>query len=325
MEKINVTKDIYESIQGKSRHIAEKVREFEQFEQDFKVQFLPLHNVGFTVHNKLASIEHIFNQAGVQLFYDNEHEPAVVSEAVICDLLFYLTKTLFILRLIVNEVNAEVGYDNPNPIKNAIRHARTARKFQNEQPILNEKQIDSINEKISDINKLDEEAGNYTLENNLLSTLLWYIDTSVYSEEPDMLDFIDRECSTPLKKLGQESTLQKLYEVYKKRQQLDPIDQENIGVICTKEQQMKMLEECILGLYDAISEFELPDFQKKYEKAFNKILTGGYTEEEYPIMIAELERLFISVSEDLEQEEVFRQMFQALTETREGLVIKPVK
>lgn len=293
---MKVTKDLYTTIQRRTGEIAKKIEELEKFEQDFNVSFIKLNNIGFTIHNKLVELEKIFKQANVPFFSTDGKEMCLVSEAIVYEFIYYMTQSLFTIGRIIDEININFGDGVQNPIKHAFRYARSAKRYLHDQPVFTQKQIDSINEKIREVNQMGESARTFNLEDNLLDTLKWYIDISYYDPEADMMYFIIRECTIPLAKLGQESTLINLHKVYEERQQLDPIDQENIGVIYNQMEQTRILKEYILATAEFIEKMKDTAYKKKFRESLNRIMACKYSVQEYPIMITELERLFSTVT-----------------------------
>lgn len=306
MDEHITKKKIYDRMQHMLSTITEKKIDFEECNQEYHIGLTEFQNIGFTLNNKLTEMQRIFSNAHVKLFHEDEIEDALdaspVSEALILDIMYYLTQATLLMAQILDEIHEELSTEGLSPINKKIKTTRRKLRVYSTQSIFSKKFIDSVNSKIRKFNKLDDELYAYSLEDNLLDTLRWHIDTYIYDPDIDILSWIDETCSAPLLRLGQDNTLRNLKHVYKSRQELDPIDQENIGITYSRVELLKRRKECIFMVYYAIEKVENMTAKTIYQRRLNKILSSDYKEEEYPIMITELEELYFDIEECLELE-----------------------
>lgn len=290
---MKTSKSIYNAINKLTREIADSIYTITTFERDFNVQFLKPTFSGTNLKNKLIELEDKFNNANTPFLGEDEFYESPVSVAILMDIIYYLIQVSYLLQNITKEINVANGINSSHPTK----------KYRNTQPVLSQKQIDSINSKIALANEITEDLNSYSLENNILDALVFHIDENYYEKEPDITLWIDEKCRIPLLRLGQEDTLRKLKRIYKKRQHLNYINQENIGIICGQEEILKRLRRFIFLVGYTIMRLDDTPQKKSYQRDFNRILNSDYTVDEYPIMITELKRLFLDIPEEKKMKE----------------------
>ena len=192
-------------------------------------------NMGISFNHKLNELSRIFKKSGISIFveFDEKYDlvtPNFVGNAIIEEMLSYISKGIktlsdydFVIEKLVKAKNERTRMlEESGPIKKIFFKIRS---FFIPSTVSNitsysEKEIEDANEILSDYKEIDEDLRNYNLKDNVVQSLVNFINERQYHDF-DISKLIEENVIPTLQKLKLEDVIPELYEeISKSREQM---------------------------------------------------------------------------------------------------------